>query len=125
MGHYCVSGRPFTYFKSIIAKVPLSFSEVCKDYLVNFRTRHVTGTAQPIYMTTRHRSPLEHDHINQAVQEMLDKGIVEPSSSEWVSESHLVKKDDDTYRFYVDFRPLNRITVHDRYPLLCIDDLLD
>jgi hypothetical protein len=113
--------------KALLQKFPSLFQKSVKTTQVNFPTRHVinTGAAQPVYMATRRRSPLEHDRINQAVQEMLDKGIVEPSSSEWVSEPHLVKKDDGTYRFCVDFRPLNRITVHDRYPLPRIDDLLD
>ena len=37
----------------------------------------------------------------------------------------MVKKDDGTYRFCVDFRKLNQVTIHDLYPLPRIDDLLD
>ena len=37
----------------------------------------------------------------------------------------MVKKGDDSYRFCVDFRQLNHVTTHDRYPLPRIDDLLD
>ena len=76
-------------------------------------------------MPSRRRSPLENDRINQAIQDMLVKGIITPSHSEWVSEPHLVKKDDGTYCFCIDFRPLNRVTTHDKYPLPRIDDLLD
>ena len=56
---------------------------------------------------------------------MLSKDIIEPSSSDWVSEPHLVRKDDGTFRFCIDFRPLYKITKHDLYPLPCVDDLLD
>ncbi|MCO5611534.1 hypothetical protein L7F22_065787 [Adiantum nelumboides] len=56
---------------------------------------------------------------------MLQKGIIEPSKSDWISEPHLVKKDDGSYRFCIDFRPLNKVTVHDLYPLPQLDDLLD
>ena len=34
-------------------------------------------------------------------------------------------KDDGNYRFCIDFRELNKVTIHDRYPLPRIDDLLD
>ena len=51
-----------------------------------------TGNAQPVYVTSRRRSPLEHSRISQAILEMFEKGIIEPSASNWVSEPHLVKK---------------------------------
>ncbi len=56
---------------------------------------------------------------------MLHNNIIKPSESDWVSEPHLVRKDDGSYRFCIDFRLLNQVTVHDRYPLPRIDDLLD
>jgi hypothetical protein len=111
--------------KAPLQKIPSLFQKSVKTTQVNFPTCHVinTGASQPVYKATQRRSPLEHDCVNQAVQEMLDKAIVEPSSSEWASKPHLVKEDDGTYCFCVDFRPLNRITVHNRYPLPRIDDL--
>ena len=56
---------------------------------------------------------------------MLEKDIIDSSSSERASEPHLVRKDDDTFKFCIDFRSLNKITKHDSYPLPCIDDLID
>lgn len=57
--------------------------------------------------------------------DLLDKGIIRRSQSEYASPIILVKKRDGSDRLCVDFRALNRITVKDRYPLPLIDDHID
>jgi hypothetical protein len=70
-------------------------------------------------------SVLENAEIKKQVQELLDKGIIRPSSSPCGSPIVLVPKKDGTWRMCIDFRALNKITVKNRYPLPRIDDLLD
>lgn len=56
---------------------------------------------------------------------MLKAKVIVPSNSDWCSNVVLVKKPDLTYRFCVDYRKLNLVTVKDKYPLPRIDDLID
>ena len=56
---------------------------------------------------------------------MIEKDVIEPSSSPWASPVVLVIKKDGTYQFCVDYRKLNSVTMKDSYPLPRIDDMLD
>jgi hypothetical protein len=69
-------------------------------------------------------SPAMKDEIEQQVQDMLLKGIIRHSSSAF-SPVLLVKKKDQTWRFCVDYRHLNALTVEFKYLVSIIDELLD
>ncbi|MCG8033578.1 MAG: reverse transcriptase family protein, partial [Candidatus Thiodiazotropha taylori] len=63
--------------------------------------------------------------INQQIDDMLEKDVIQPSSSPWASGIVMVQKKDGTKRFCVDHRRLNDVTTKDAYPLPRIDDSLD
>lgn len=70
-------------------------------------------------------NPAQKDEIERQVAEMLQQGVIQPSVSPFSSPVLLVQKKDLTWRFCIDYRHLNAITVKNRYPLPIVDELLD
>ncbi|GJX54919.1 putative reverse transcriptase domain-containing protein [Tanacetum coccineum] len=68
--------------------------------------------------------PVRQELSNQ-LQELVDRGVIRPSTSPWGAPVLFVKKKDGSFRMCIDYRELNKLTVKNRYPLPRIDDLFD
>jgi hypothetical protein len=64
--------------------------------------------------------------LKKQLEELLKKRFIRPSKYEWGCLALFVKKKkEDTLRMCVDYRPLNAVTIKNKYPLPHIDILFD
>ncbi|WVZ70751.1 hypothetical protein U9M48_019393 [Paspalum notatum var. saurae] len=104
---------------------PEEFSGLPPDRDVEFRIDLLPGTA-PVSKRPYRMVPDELKELKTQLQEQLDKGFIRPSSSPWGYPALFVeKKDQGGKRLCVDYRPLNVVTVKNKYPLPHIDILFD
>ncbi|KAB2617261.1 S ribonuclease [Pyrus ussuriensis x Pyrus communis] len=94
------------------------------DRDVEFTIELIPGT-NPISLTPYRMAPAELRELKVQLQELVDKGFVQPSTSPWGAPVLFVRKKDGTLRLCIDYRQLNRVTIKNRYPLPRIDDLFD
>jgi hypothetical protein len=82
------------------------------------------GTA-PISRRSYRMPPNELVELKTQLQDLLEKRFIRPSSSPWGCPTIFVKKKDQTLRMCVDYRPLNEVTIKNKYHLPRIDILFD
>ena len=81
--------------------------------------------AKPVSLPVRHMAPRERRELNKQVKELLEKGFIRRSISEWGAPVVFATKADGSLRLCVDYRELNKLTKKNRHPLPRIDDLFD
>ncbi|KRZ77677.1 Retrovirus-related Pol polyprotein from transposon [Trichinella papuae] len=83
-----------------------------------------TGSAKPIKLPPRRLMQHQRKEERCLLEDMLHRTVVELSSSAWGAPIALVRKKDDSTRFYVEFHRINVVTTKDAQPLPRIDDTL-
>ena len=81
--------------------------------------------ANPVNIRPYHYPPALRDEIEKQVADMLQQGLIQPRSSLFSSPVLLVKKKDGSYRFCVDFRHLNAMTMKSKFPVPIFYQLVD
>jgi hypothetical protein len=94
------------------------------DQDIEFTIELQPGTA-PISRRPYKMTPKELVELKVQLKELLDKGYIRPSSSPWDCLALFMKKKDQSLKLCVDYRPLNAITIKNKYPLPHIDILFD
>jgi hypothetical protein len=120
--------------ESPVEKIPVvcDYLDVFPDELpgmppdrdIEFAIELQLGTA-PISKRPYRMPPAELAELKKQLQELLDKGFIRPSTLAWGCPALFVKKKDESLRMCVDYRPLNAVTIKNKYPLPRIDVLFD
>jgi hypothetical protein len=130
----CTRSCAFAMIESPVETIPVvcDYPDVFPDELpgmppdrdIEFVIELQPGTA-PISKRPYRMPPAELAELKKQLQELLDKGFIRPSTSPWGCPALFVKKKDESLRLCVDYRPLNAVTIKNKYPLPRIDVLFD
>ena len=69
--------------------------------------------------------PTELAEVKNQVEDLLDKGLIQSSTSPYGAPILFVKKNDNTLRMVNDYRDINKLMIKNRYPVPRVDDLSD
>jgi hypothetical protein len=103
---------------------PDDLSRMPPDRAIEFKIKLQPGTA-PVYKRPYPMAWNEMVELKIQLQELLDKGYIRPSCSPWGCPAIFVLKKDKTQLLCIDYRPLNAVTVKNKYPFPHIDLLFD
>ena len=101
----------------------LTDAELGQTKLVTHRID--TGDSAPIKIPPHRTSPAKMPIIRDEVKSMLEKGVIQPSKSLYSAPIVLQTKKDGNWRFCVDYRKLNDVTVKDAFPIPKIHQTFD
>jgi hypothetical protein len=94
------------------------------DHDIEFSIELLPGTAL-IYKRPYGMNVKDLAELKKQINKLLSKGYIRPSSSPWGSPILFVDKKDGSRRMCIDCRPLNDVTIKNKYPLPRIGDLSD
>ena len=81
--------------------------------------------AAPSFVPRYRRPPQHEEEIERQVDELLKKGKVQESTRAFGHNPELTRNKEGSWRMYINFKPLNTITVKEQVLMPRIDELLD
>ncbi|KAB2608601.1 S ribonuclease [Pyrus ussuriensis x Pyrus communis] len=110
-GHRTSRGVALVLALLAVVSVPL-VKDVEVDRDMKFTIELLPGT-NPISLTPYRMAPAELRELKVQLQELVDKGFIQPSTSPWGAPVLFVRKKDGTLRLCIDYKQLNRISRDD------------
>jgi hypothetical protein len=112
---YSTRSCAFAMIELPLKKIPVvcEYADVFPDELpgmppdrdIEFAIELQPGTT-PISKRPYRMQPAELAELKKQLQELLDKGVIRPSTSPWGCLALFVKKEDESLRLCIDYRPL-------------------
>ncbi|CAF1489537.1 unnamed protein product [Adineta steineri] len=100
--------------------------DTTKHNIANTPIHHVINTIPHSPPASRPYPQADKEEpLYELIQEYLEAGLVTESHSPYAAPAFLVKKKDDTYRFVVDYKNLNLVTIKDSSPLPNMEDTIN
>ena len=103
---------------------PYDIARLPPDREVEFTIDLIPET-EPTSIPPYRMAPAELRELKTQLEELLSKGFIRPSISPWGAPILFVKKKHGSFRLCIDYRQLNRVTIHNQYLLPRIDELFD
>nr|GEV60253.1 putative reverse transcriptase domain-containing protein [Tanacetum cinerariifolium] len=94
---------------------------VCQE---EFQIELVPGAA-PLARVPYRLALSEMQELSNQLKELANRGFIRPSTSPWGAPVLFVKKKDRSFKMFIDYRELNKLTIKNHYPVPRIDDLFD
>lgn len=90
------------------------------DHAIPLKPGAIPINAMPYKYSPQHKTKIE-----RQVTELLANGLITHSTSPFASPVLLVQKKDGSWRFCVDFRKLNELTIKNRFPMPIVEEILE
>lgn len=113
-------------FKALLQRWVRVFALHEKDFGHSDVVHHQihTSNAPPVREKYRPLPPMMYKEMRTLLADMLEKKVIQPSSSPWAAPIVMVCKKDGSWCFCVDYRKLNSLTHKDAFPLPQIEETL-
>ncbi len=115
-------------YKEKLEQLLLDWPTVCSKEIGHssiVKHRIITTDELPVRKRAYRLSIDKQQFVDDEIQELLNKKIIQPSVSPWASPVVVVPKKDRSFRLCVDYRGLNAKTHLDAYPMPQIQEILE